>query len=232
MRGARRMRMTLSLLAATALHGVVFGVAAAVLSHAPAKVVPAPVVLEVEVLPAKPDPIAETSAASAMAGSSPQVEPAAVRPHTARRSRQVALVGSPTAALADSAAVADAPAAPAVAPSASSLPAAGAVRASAPAAPSGGAPLSAKARYRSNPKPDYPIPSLRRREEGIVLVNVQVAADGTPVAVSLNRSCGHPLLDRSALDAIRRSTFEPARAAGVPVSSLLVQPVRFSLDDR
>ena len=64
------------------------------------------------------------------------------------------------------------------------------------------------------------------------MVNVQVAPDGTPAAVSLNRSCGHPLLDRSALDAMRRSTFEPARVAGVPVSSLFVQSVRFSLDDR
>ena len=107
-----------------------------------------------------------------------------------------------------------------------------AVRASAPIAQGGGAVVSAKPRYHSNPKPDYPIPSLRRREEGIVLLNVVVQADGTAAAISLNRSCGHPLLDRAALDAVRRWTFEPARAAGLPVSSLAVIPVRFSLDDR
>jgi protein TonB len=104
-------------------------------------------------------------------------------------------------------------------------------RAQAPTAQGGGGDVSAKARFRSNPTPDYPIPSKRRREEGIVLLNVQVAVDGTPAAVSVNRSCGHPLLDRAALDAVRRWTFEPARAAGVPVSSLVVIPVRFSLDD-
>ena len=92
---------------------------------------------------------------------------------------------------------------------------------------------SAKPRHRSNLAPDYPIPaSAGRGEEGIVLLDVQVQADGTPAAISLNRSCGHPLLDRAALEAVRRWTFEPARAAGVPVSSLVVIPVRFSLDDR
>ena len=112
------------------------------------------------------------------------------------------------------------------------LVAAAAVRASVPAAQGGGGAVSAKPRYRSNPTPDYPIPSKRRGEEGIVLLNVQVQADGTPAAISLKRSCGHPLLDRAALDAVRRWTFEPARAAGVAVSSLAVIPVRFSLDDR
>ena len=92
--------------------------------------------------------------------------------------------------------------------------------------------VSAQPRYHTNPRPDYPLPSLRRREEGIVLLNVQVQADGTPAAISLNRSCGHPLLDRAALDAVRRWTFEPARAAGVPVASLVVIPVRFSLAEQ
>jgi protein TonB len=228
------MRLTTSLLAATALHGVVFGVAAAVLSHAPAKeIVPLPVELEVEVLAARPDPIAEMPPASGTAASSPHRQSAPVRPHIARHLREVASAGSPTTALTDPSAAVDAPAVPAVAASVSASPAAAtAGRASAPAAQGGGAAVSAKPRYRSNPTPDYPIPSKRRGEEGIVLLNVQVSADGTPAAISLNRSCGHPLLDRAALDAVRRWTFEPARAAGVPVSNLVVIRVRFSLDDR
>jgi len=90
--------------------------------------------------------------------------------------------------------------------------------------------VSASPRYRTNPTPDYPLPCKRRREEGIVLLNVVVQADGLPAAISLNRSSGHPLLDRSALDAVRRWTFEPGRAAGLPVSSRVVVPVRFSLE--
>ena len=133
------------------------------------------------------------------------------------------------------AADADAPAVPAVAPIGLAVTA---VRRPPPcarrprAAQGGGAVVSATPRYHTNPKPDYPIPSLRRREEGIVLLNVLVQTDGTPAAISLNRSCGHPLLDRAALDAVHRWTFEPARAAGVPVSSLVVVPVRFSLAEQ
>jgi protein TonB len=60
-------------------------------------------------------------------------------------------------------------------------------------------------------------------------LNVFVQTDGLPSTVSLNRSSGHPLLDASALAAVRRWTFEPARAAGLAVASLVVVPVRFSL---
>jgi protein TonB len=169
------------------------------------------------------------------AAPSPKPESAPGRPRIARRSRETALVSdsTPSPPLAEPSAVAGAPtvstAAPSPAPA--SAPATG-VRASAPTAPSGDGALSAEPRYRTKPKPDYPIPSQRRREEWTVLVNVQVQADGAPAAVSLNRSSGYPLLDRAALDAVRRSTFEPELAAGVPVASLHVIRLRFSLDDR
>ena len=223
------MRLTISLLAAIGLHGALFG-AAAFLWHLPTKAQAPPAVeLDVElVAPPKPDPIADSPPAA-----KPTSAPS--RPRVARHLREVALVArsTPVSAIAEPSTDVDAPtisaAAPAVSPSSG---AATAVRASAPAAQGGGAVISAKPRYHSNPKPDYPIPSLRRGEEGIVLLDVQVQADGTPAAISLNRSCGHPLLDRAALEAVRRWTFEPARAAGVPVSSLVVIPVRFSLDDR
>ncbi len=229
------MRLTLSLLAAAALHGVAFGVAAVVLSHAPAKdVVPVPVELEVEVVAARPDPIADTSAASLSAAPPRSPEPVPDSPRL-RRSRAVALVRNPEArrALADPAASSGPPTvSTAVPPPTPVTGTVASIRAPAAAEQGGGGAVSAKPRYRTNPAPDYPIPSKRRREEGIVLLNVQVQVDGTPAAVSLNRSCGHPLLDRAALDAVRRWTFEPARAAGVPVSSLVVVPVRFSLADQ
>jgi protein TonB len=235
--------MTLSLVAATAVHGALFGVAAVVLSlshGAVPAVVPTPV--EIEVVAARPDPIADTSRAAATAAPSRSPEPAPARPRVVRHPREVALAvdpalpspPSPLSASTESAPVVDGPpvaaATPSVSPSSVAVAVSG--RGAAPAAQSGGGAVSAKPRYRSNPTPDYPIPSKRRREEGIVLLNVQVQIDGTPAAVSLNRSCGHPLLDRAAVDAVRRWTFEPARAAGVPVASLVVVPVRFSLADQ
>ena len=229
------MRLTLSVLAATVVHGALFGVAAIVLSHGPAEAVVVPMPVEVEVVAPRPDPIADTRPVSAAAASSRNPEPAAARPRLVRRSREVALVGGPPpSASTASPAVVDAPSAPVATQAVSSSLATGAaaVRAPEAAARGGSGPVSAKPRYLSNPTPAYPIPSRRRREEGIVLLNVQVEADGTPAAVSLNRSCGHPLLDRAALDAVRRWTFEPARAAGLPVSSLVVIPVRFSLSEQ
>ena len=228
------MRLTLGLLAAIGLHGALFGVAAAVLSR-PSLQAAAPVTVEVEIIAPRPDPIADAASTSVTTAplAKPKSDPS--RSRVARHTREIALVdrSTPTEALADPSAAADAPVVSTPTPSISPAHASGAaVRASAPTAQIGGAVVSAKPRYHTNPKPDYPIPSLRRREEGIVLLNVLVQPDGTPAAISLNRSCGHPLLDRAALEAVRRWTFEPARAAGVPASSLVVVPVRFSLEDQ
>ena len=228
------MRLTLSLLAAIGLHGALLGVAAAVLSR-PTLKDDAPVTVEVEIVAPRPDPIADAAPTSAPGVSPAKAKVDPSRQRIARHARDVALVNSspPPSTLADPSAEADAPAVSTAAPSASPVQApAAAVRASAPSAQSGGIVVSARPRYHANPKPDYPIPSLRRREEGIVFLNVLVQPDGAPAAISLNRSCGHPLLDRAALEAVRRWTFEPARAAGVPVSSSVVIPVRFSLAEQ
>ena len=216
-------RLTLSLVAAIGLHGALLGVAAAVLSHAPARAEAPPAIeVDVEVSAPKPDPIADRAPAASPTSAPP-------RPRVARHLREVALVDNSTPTSADAEGPAVSPIAPAISPS----PGPDATRrASATAAQSGGAVVSATPRYHTNPKPDYPVPSLRRREEGIVLLNVLVQTDGTPAAISLNRSCGHPLLDRAALEAVHRWTFEPARAAGAPVSSLVVVPVRFSLAEQ
>jgi len=90
-------------------------------------------------------------------------------------------------------------------------------------------PLSSHASYLSNPKPDYPPDARRQRQEGVVLVNVEVGADGRAGDVSVGRSSGFPLLDDAAVRAVRRWLFEPARAGGVPVASRVEVPVRFSL---
>jgi periplasmic protein TonB len=217
-----RMRLTLSLLAAIGLHGALFGVTAALLAPAPGKAEVAPAI-DVEVIAPRPEPIADSPTGPAPARASTPTPP---RPHV-RHVRQVAVGDSSTTALADLRAAAAArvvststPPVTVSSPSVSAAPAMGQGR---------GAKIAAQPRYHTNPKPEYPIPSLRRREEGIVLLNVQVQSDGTPAGIALNRSCGHPLLDRAALAAVRRWIFEPARAAGIPVSSLVVIPVRFSL---
>jgi len=104
---------------------------------------------------------------------------------------------------------------------------------SAPAAParSGPGPITVLAtpRYRSNPRPEYPLASKRRHEEGTVQVTVTVGPDGRALRVSLLKGSSHPLLDQAAIDAVRTWAFEPARASGLAVTSEVVVPVRFSL---
>jgi len=93
-------------------------------------------------------------------------------------------------------------------------------------------PSAAGVRYRSHPPPVYPTDSLRRREEGVVLLSVDIGPDGRATQVSLSKSSGSPSLDSAATEAVYSWTFEPARNAGVPVASHVVVPVRFSLINR
>ncbi|HEX4085859.1 MAG TPA: energy transducer TonB [Chthoniobacteraceae bacterium] len=92
-----------------------------------------------------------------------------------------------------------------------------------------GSGISSQARYLYNPKPDYPEDERRMRHEGVVYLSVEVGADGRAAEVSISRSSGYPQLDDSAARAVRRWTFDPARAGGLPVSSRVEIPVRFSL---
>jgi protein TonB len=92
-------------------------------------------------------------------------------------------------------------------------------------------PLSSHARYLNNPKPEYPEGARQMRQQGVVELNVLVGADGRPAEVGVSRSSGFPMLDTAAVQAVRRWIFEPARAGGLPVSSRVEVPVRFSLAD-
>ena len=89
----------------------------------------------------------------------------------------------------------------------------------------------ARPRYASNPAPEYPASARRRREEGTVLLHVQVSAAGRAERVELARSCGHPALDEAALRAVRDWAFEPARIGPRAVACEIEVPVRFELRD-
>lgn len=89
--------------------------------------------------------------------------------------------------------------------------------------------ITTAASYRSNPKPVYPDEARRLRQQGVVLLSVQVGIDGHVIALSLKRSCGFPALDHAALETVRHWTFEPARSGVVPVASRVDVPVRFGL---
>jgi protein TonB len=113
----------------------------------------------------------------------------------------------------------------------SAAPAAAPVREATPAAlPSPEVkPPAFDANYLENPPPAYPAISRRLNEEGRVVVRVWVSEDGRAMRVELARSSGHDRLDRSALEAVGRWRFVPARKGGQAVAASVLVPVAFVL---
>jgi protein TonB len=90
-------------------------------------------------------------------------------------------------------------------------------------------PPRADAAHLSNPAPVYPALSRRLGEQGRVLFDVHILADGSVGEIRLKRSSGHPRLDQSALEAVRNWRYLPARRGGEPIPFWYVQPIEFSL---
>lgn len=81
--------------------------------------------------------------------------------------------------------------------------------------------------FRVRYKPPYPPEALAQRWEGTVLLLVSVDTAGRVTHAAVRRSCGHVLLDRSALDSVRTWKFEPARQNGLSTAAEVEVPVRF-----
>lgn len=86
-----------------------------------------------------------------------------------------------------------------------------------PVAASTGVTISAAYAAR-NRKPDYPLMARRYNEQGTAVLRVLVTASGTAGEVRIEKSSGHPLLDESALKAVRDWRFSAATRDGKPVS--------------
>lgn len=100
-----------------------------------------------------------------------------------------------------------------------------------PAAPARPRPQDRDAEPATQVQPTYPAAALRVREEGSVLLRVEVDATGRPVAVEVQRSSRSRDLDRAARDAVQQWTFKPAIRDGRPVPSTVTVPVDFSIGD-
>lgn len=81
-------------------------------------------------------------------------------------------------------------------------------------------------------QPEYPAVALRNREEGTVLVRVEVDASGNPTNVGVAKRSGSRDLDRAAMAAVRKWKFEPAMKDGKAVASTVQVPVDFKLEEQ
>lgn len=104
----------------------------------------------------------------------------------------------------------------------------------APAAPAGKAPTppDRPAEPVARVQPEYPLTALRAREEGTVLLRVEVDARGRPVSVEIERSSRSRELDRAARDAVLQWTFDPAIQGGQPAASTVTVPVDFRVQQQ
>ena len=89
---------------------------------------------------------------------------------------------------------------------------------------------SFSAAYLSNPAPRYPDAARRSGEQGTVTLRVQVARDGAPSRVAVEKSSGSPHLDAAALEAVKAWRFTPARRGGEAVESWMLVPIVFRLE--
>ncbi|MEP6672909.1 MAG: TonB family protein [Chthoniobacter sp.] len=77
-------------------------------------------------------------------------------------------------------------------------------------------------------KPPYPEQARAQRLEGVVLLFVGVDAAGRVTSASIRQGCGHAMLDRAALEAVRSWKFTPARQGDRAIPATVEVPIRFN----
>jgi periplasmic protein TonB len=77
--------------------------------------------------------------------------------------------------------------------------------------------------------PTYPSTARRLGIQGTALLRVFVLDDGRVGEIQVQKSAGHPDLDRAASDAVKRWRFDPARKGNENVSTWVLLPVEFRL---
>lgn len=78
-------------------------------------------------------------------------------------------------------------------------------------------------------KPRYPDSARQLGAQGITLLKVRVLENGRVGELIIERSAGHPDLDTSAREAVKKWRFEPARRGNEPVAVWVLLPVKFEL---
>lgn len=71
----------------------------------------------------------------------------------------------------------------------------------------------------ADPSPEYPEGARRRRQEGEVVVDVEIAPDGAIRDVTVKESSGVDALDRAAMKAAWSARYRPALVAGEAVAA-------------
>lgn len=76
------------------------------------------------------------------------------------------------------------------------------------------------------PKPEYPKMAIEMRQQGTVVLYMTADERGMITSIKVLQSSGHPILDRSALDYVKRHWILPAGSAG----GIFEAPINFTLE--
>ena len=89
--------------------------------------------------------------------------------------------------------------------------------------------LDAPPKPKRNIRPDYPKGARQRGEQGDVILEIRVNAEGTVDDVRVATSSGFAELDEAAMKAARSAKFSPARSGHDPVASTARLKLQFKL---
>lgn len=89
--------------------------------------------------------------------------------------------------------------------------------------------LDAPPRPKRNIRPDYPKGARQRGEQGDVVLEIRVNAEGLVDAVKVAASSGFAELDEAAVKAAKAAKFSPARSGHAPVASTARLKLSFKL---
>lgn len=84
----------------------------------------------------------------------------------------------------------------------------------------------------SNVKPKYPNEAFINKQEGVVILYVQVLETGAVGQVKVKNSSGSEALDESAVEAVKEWKFSPGKAKGKITAQWIKVPILFSLKNR
>ncbi|MDD3236255.1 MAG: energy transducer TonB, partial [Candidatus Cloacimonetes bacterium] len=77
--------------------------------------------------------------------------------------------------------------------------------------------------------PEYPDFAKRAKQQGTVVLEVEVLKDGSVRQITVKRSVPGGL-DEAAIAAVRKVKFQPGRSSGQPVDCLVIIPVEFKIN--
>lgn len=80
-------------------------------------------------------------------------------------------------------------------------------------------------------EPDYPEQARRLRVQGAVILEIEIEEDASVGDIRVLRGLGKSGCNEAAVEAIRKSTFEPGQLNGKPIKSIIRLSVKFNLKE-